>query len=101
MKNTMKIVTLGILLVVLVLALSGCSTVEKDDGLAKLSKRATLRNFSDAEITHPELVYDEETKIVYLYRFGSYREYLSPYYSENGCLCRYNTETGEIEEIVH
>jgi len=51
------------------------------------------------------LVYDDQTFIVYYYDGWSSDHkavaYMCPYYSNNGYLCRYNTDTKQIEEIIH
>lgn len=54
---------------------------------------------------HPYLYYDYSTHIVYIIQLdeniGNYKAagFMSPYYSENGKLCRY--ENGNLMEIVN
>lgn len=49
------------------------------------------------EIKNTPMVYDENTHVIYYYISDAHRGYMSPYYNENGQLCRYID--GEIVPI--
>lgn len=44
-----------------------------------------------------DIIADEETHIMYIYYCKGNKGYMSPYYSKNGKLCRY--EDGKIIEV--
>ena len=111
----MKKFIAAVLVSIFVLPLVGCATPEAADTPATEAQEQTPedkmtnsyfvnlveKGFSDSI----KLVYDSETHIVYYYQNYNYTKTaaaaLCPYYSANGYLCRYNTETKKIEEIIH
>lgn len=55
---------------------------------------------SIGDVGNSELIYDVDTKIVYIKTEGYYSYYtLCPYYAENGLPYRYDTETGSLSMI--
>ena len=105
MKSAKKL-TLLIIFITTLIALTGCGTVTDTGGsyspTTEESNGVRLRNI-DGET---ELVYDTETKIVY-YCFDHYSRgnqyrmgYMSPYLSKNGNFCKYDEKRQRIIEIT-
>lgn len=92
--NMKKIVLLGLLLSVSI-GLTGCSFENNSNFIPVNNKGFT--NITEI------LSYDSNTKIIYyLINDGkgySSVGYMSPYYSENGKLCKYNVKEQKIEKI--
>ena len=81
---------------IVVFGLSGCSSARRIS-----TEDATKMGFKVVGASDENLVYDLNTKIIY-YAFtdgnSKYSHgFMSPYYSENGKLCRFIN--GEIQEI--
>lgn len=77
-------------LIICLLFCSGCTECTEEN----LESRAEQEQIEYVDFTE-DIVADEETHILYVYY--SYQGYLSPYYSENGKLCKY--EGGKIIEV--
>ena len=82
---------IGLLLGVSVMALTGCEDVEPS-GIASV-----MVEYSDFDLT-----FDYKTKIVYIdnriHTYSGYENHIyTPYYSENGKLCKF--DDGEIVEL--
>ena len=77
---------------VLLLSGGGSSTTYVDNN--GVEKQAGFLPINDI------LVYESNTNIVYIdnYTYYGYHVY-TPYYGGNGTLCKYNAETGSVEEI--
>ena len=114
----MKKIFATFLIFILVLSLIGCTTQKKaaNSSTTKIQEEQTPEekmansHFIDVSETNEyyknmRLVYDSETKIIYYYQSYHFNQTaassLCPYYSANGYLCRYNTTTNQIEEIIH
>jgi hypothetical protein len=87
----------------LVMTLSSCMRKEplqpgwKSDKGNQFSVSEGVPMFNEVKISE-NLVYDANTKIVYIY-YSAYGGFC-PYISENGRFCRFNSETKTVEEIV-
>lgn len=112
----MKKIFTAFLIFIIVFSLIGCTSSEAADSSSTELQEQTPegkmsnRHFIDVVETSDyyrdtKLVYDSETNIIYYYQYyhfnNSAASSLCPYYSANGYLCRYNTETNQIEEIIH
>lgn len=86
------------MLLLICLNMTGC-----DSEASKNYSKTTHNRLLPIE-TETDLYYDKNTKIVYMIfnEKDGYRGYgyMSPYYSENGKLYRYNTEAKVLEEIM-
>lgn len=90
--NIISHVVALILMVALCFGLAAC----EGNRLEKQHEEANIKSFS-VNSTH-QLVYDEDTHIVYMRNSTTHGYYVfTPYYSENGKLLRY--ENGELVEI--
>lgn len=109
---TMRKIIALFLIFVFVFSLVGCTSQEAANTIQEQTPEEKMANshFVDVINTNSKssvmrLVYDSETKIVYYYQNYHYTKIASasmcPYYSENGYLCRYNTDTNQLEEIIH
>lgn len=76
-------------LITCLLFCSGCT--EKN-----LESRAEQGQIRYEDFTE-DIIADKDTHILYIMYSNGYRGYLSPYYSENGKLCKY--EDGKIIEV--
>lgn len=91
-----KCITGIILLLLMCISISGCSLTEVNITEITNSRLLPIE-------TETDLYYDKDTKIVYIIfdekigyaGFG----YMSPYYSDNGQVYRYNTVNKELETI--
>lgn len=92
--NIISYVVALILMVALCFGLAAC----EGNRLEKQNEEANIKSFSVKSSYTTQLVYDEDTHIVYM-RSVTYHGYnvITPYYSENGKLLRY--ENGELVEI--
>ena len=80
------------LLLICLLCCSGCEY--ESENIESRAERGTIEyvDFTD------DIVADEDTHILYIYhKVESGLAFLSPYYSKNGKLCRY--EDGKIIEV--
>ena len=89
----------------LVIACAIVGTEKTESGLDVIESHSELIDIGNkGHNNHETLVYDSNTYIVYYYfktqgtKYSG--AYMCPYYSSNGNLCRYNIDTGKIEEIV-
>ena len=95
MKKKILAVVLGL---TLCFGMTGCSTDEGPKDYDIHSKLIAIEGEND-------LYYYSSTKVVYIVfsECGVYDDdgygYMSPYYSENGKLCTYDTNTKQIVEI--
>ena len=113
----MKKIFATFLIFVIVFSLVGCTNHQAADSsttevIQEQTPEEKMANshFIDVIETDPynddmKLVYDSETHIIYYYQYYRYSQKavssLCPYYSANGYMCRYNTDTNQIEEIIH
>lgn len=81
-----------LILCVLIICLLFCSGCTEEN----LESRAEQGLIEYVDITE-DIVADKDTHILYIYYSREYNSYLSPYYSENGKLCKY--EDGKIIEV--
>ncbi len=79
-----------IILCALIICLLFCSGCTEEN----LESKAELGQIEYVDFTE-DIVADKDTHILYVYY--SYQGFLSPYYSENGKLCKY--EDGKIIEV--
>lgn len=77
-------------LIICLLFCSGCAEP------VTLESKAELGQIMYEDLTE-YVVADKDTHILYIKYSNGYRGYLSPYYSENGKLCKY--EDGKIIEV--
>ncbi len=84
--------------VVSMLLFVSCGSSKSEIQIEAEIENVSLGNMSSIS---DKLYYDNDTKIVYYYksRTGGF-SHLSPYYSENGKLCKYNQSTKQIEELI-
>lgn len=107
MKRTLlKTMLCIVIAVIIALTMIGCendASVDGDDrtiGNVRFHKGGDCNWDDEKNVKYDiaELTYDLETRIVYIRNYGShFYTTLTPYYSENGKLCRYIN--GEIVEI--
>lgn len=76
-------------LIICLLFCTGCTE-------ESLESRAEQEQIEYVDLTY-DVVADKDTHILYFYYFRGNNSYLSPYYSENGKLCKY--EDGKIIEV--
>lgn len=81
-----------LILCVLIICLLFCSGCTKEN----LESRAEQGLIEYENFTY-DIVADEETHIMYIYRSIGNNGYMTPYYSKNGKLCKY--EDGKIIEV--
>ena len=84
-----------LILCVLIICLLFCSGCTED---ATIESRAELGQIEYVDLTEC-IVADKDTHILYVYYSVGNKGYLSPYYSKNGKLCRY--EDGKIIEVIN
>lgn len=84
MKKKILIISM---IIVTLFAFVGCDESDLPDSMGRHFENIVIHNRTD-------LYYDNETMVVY-YIFCNY---MSPYYSENGKLCKY--DNGRIVEIT-
>lgn len=89
----MKKISIIIVIISLIFALSGCV----------MEGRKNYESHADLIHIDNQLYYYNDTKIVYIVfnentGYAGYG-YMSPYYSSNGNLCKYDTNTHSIVEI--
>lgn len=93
MKKKILAVALGL---TLCLGMTGCGTSTGSKNYDEHSKLVSIEGEND-------LYYYSTTHVVYIvfneYAGDSGYGYMSPYYSENGKLCTYDTNTKQIVEI--
>jgi hypothetical protein len=82
-----------LILCVLIICLLFCSGCTED---VTLESKAELGQIEYEDLTE-YVVADKDTHILYIYFDIGNTGYLSPYYSENGKLCKY--EDGKIIEV--
>ena len=99
-----KLVLVGVIGTLFLSSLNGCGSTREEKAAVEC---ATKIGFEKCLSSNDNLYYDKDTKIVYYllstnqhfgqqgYGYG----YMSPYYSENGNICKYNLNTNKIEEI--
>lgn len=93
MKKKIIAVALGL---ILCFGMVGCGTSEGNKNYSEHSKLISIEGEND-------LYYYSTTHVIYIvfnetgYQVGY--GYMSPYYSENGKLCTYDTNTKQIVEI--
>jgi len=101
MKRT---ITSIILVIIFVTSLVGCTTPAETETSVDEEVQSSFIAINKEKYQTEFLVYDSQTYIVYYYMNSSYVKkssaYLCPYYSANGNLCRFNPDTGAIEEIT-
>ena len=78
---------------ILIISLLFCSGCTED---ASLESKAELGQIRYEDLTE-HVVADKDTHILYVRYSAGYEGYLSPYYSKNGKLCKY--EDGKIIEV--
>ena len=93
-----KFIATTILFVIMVLSFVGCTKPMEKTQEGRIDNPEFVE-ITDYDFFEGYLVYDRNTKIVYYQTKGRSNSWLCPYYSENGNLCRFNEETGIIEEI--
>lgn len=81
-----------LILCVLIICLLFCSGCTEEN----LESRAGKGLIEYVDLTEA-IIADKDTHILYVYYSKRYNSYLSPYYSENGKLCKY--EDGKIIEV--
>jgi hypothetical protein len=81
-----------LILCVLIICLLFCSGCTEEN----LGSRAEKGLIEYVDLTEA-IIADKDTHILYVYYSKGYNSYLSPYYSENGKLCKY--EDGKIIEV--
>jgi hypothetical protein len=81
-----------LILCVLIICLLFCSGCTEEN----LDSRAEQGQIEYVDFTE-DIVADKDTHILYVRYNSGYAGYLSPYYSENGKLCKY--EDGKIIEV--
>lgn len=93
MKKKIIAIVLGL---ALCLGMTGCGTSEGNKNYDSHSKLVSIEGEND-------LYYYSTTHVVYIvfneYAASTGYGYMSPYYSENGKLCTYDTNTKQIVEI--
>ena len=93
MKKKILAVVLGL---TLCFGMTGCGTSEGNKNYDSHSKLISIEGEND-------LYYYSTTHIVYIvfneFEYQAGYGYMSPYYSENGNLCTYDTDTKQIVEI--
>ena len=79
----MKKFIIVLIMLVIIIFLTGCEKVKDENG-EYVSSNFGLIKIEDKD--QKELLYDPETKIVYMYLYDYYRAGISPYYviGENG-----------------
>lgn len=73
-----------LILCILIICLLFCSGCTEEN----LESRAEQGQIEYVDLTE-DIVADEDTHILYIKYCSGYEGYLSPYYSENGKLCKY------------
>lgn len=81
-----------LILCVLIICLLFCSGCTEEN----LESRAEQGLIEYEDFTY-DIIADEETHIMYIYYCKGNNGYMSPYYSKNGKLCKY--EDGKIIEV--
>lgn len=93
MKKKILAVALGL---ALCFGMTGCGTSEGNKNYDSHSKLVSIEGEND-------LYYYSTTHVIYIvFNQAEYQAgygYMSPYYSENGKLCTYDTNTKQIVEI--
>ena len=87
----MKKIRISLLLLICLMCCSGCEYESEN-----IESRAE-RGFIEYVDFSYDVVADKETHILYVYYSKGNSAYISPYYSENGKLCKY--EDGKIIEV--
>lgn len=87
----MKKIRISLLLLICLMCCSGCEYESEN-----IESRAERGFIKYVDFSY-DVVADEDTHILYVYYSKGYNSYLSPYYSENGKLCKY--EDGKIIEV--
>lgn len=79
----MKKFIIVLIIFAIIIFLTGCEKVKDENGEYV---RSTFGLIEIEDKHRKQLLYDPETKIVYMYVYGSYRAGISPYYviGENG-----------------
>lgn len=93
MTKKILAVALGLTLCI---GMTGCGTSEDNKNYDSHSKLVSIEGEND-------LYHYSTTHVVYIvfneYEYPAGYSYMSPYYSENGKLCTYDTNTKQIVEI--
>ena len=81
-----------LILCVLIISLLFCTGCAEEN-LESIAEQGLIEYVDFTE----DIVADKDTHIMYIYYCKGYTGYMSPYYSENGKLCKY--EDGKIIEV--